>query len=244
MAGQVAVSFEFFPPGDDVMGQQLWTSVKRLAPLQPEVRLGDLWCGWLDAYSHARMRAANPARNQPDGCARTSPAWAPRSKRCCRSPRSIGAKGYGTWWHCAAMRRRPIWTGTDAIVLAPADLPTPPISLPDSRRVGKFDISVARLSGRTPRIGQHRGGVGELEAQGGRGRKPRDHAVLLRYRFVRALSRSLRGRRHSREHRTGYSADHPLSAIAALRGALRRCRSRRGCASASTGWMTIRRRGA
>jgi methylenetetrahydrofolate reductase (NADPH) len=29
------VSFEFFPPGDEAMAQQLWQSVQRLAPLQP-----------------------------------------------------------------------------------------------------------------------------------------------------------------------------------------------------------------
>ncbi len=32
----VKVSFEFFPPGDESMGQQLWSCVQRLAPLQPE----------------------------------------------------------------------------------------------------------------------------------------------------------------------------------------------------------------
>jgi methylenetetrahydrofolate reductase (NADPH) len=35
MANRMAVSFEFFPPGDDAMGRQLWDSVQRLAPLQP-----------------------------------------------------------------------------------------------------------------------------------------------------------------------------------------------------------------
>jgi methylenetetrahydrofolate reductase (NADH) len=29
------VSFEFFPPGDDSMAQQLWSSIQRLAPLAP-----------------------------------------------------------------------------------------------------------------------------------------------------------------------------------------------------------------
>jgi methylenetetrahydrofolate reductase (NADPH) len=35
MANPVAVSFEFFPPGDAAMGAQLWEAVQRLAPLQP-----------------------------------------------------------------------------------------------------------------------------------------------------------------------------------------------------------------
>jgi methylenetetrahydrofolate reductase (NADPH) len=29
------VSFEFFPPGDEAMAQQLWQAVQRLAPLRP-----------------------------------------------------------------------------------------------------------------------------------------------------------------------------------------------------------------
>ncbi len=35
MAKRLTVSFEFFPPSDDAMAQQLWASVQRLAPLQP-----------------------------------------------------------------------------------------------------------------------------------------------------------------------------------------------------------------
>jgi methylenetetrahydrofolate reductase (NADPH) len=36
MTEPVSVSFEFFPPSDDAMARQLWESVRRLAPLQPE----------------------------------------------------------------------------------------------------------------------------------------------------------------------------------------------------------------
>jgi methylenetetrahydrofolate reductase (NADPH) len=36
MANQPAVSFEFFPPGDDAAARQLWEAVRRLAPLQPD----------------------------------------------------------------------------------------------------------------------------------------------------------------------------------------------------------------
>jgi methylenetetrahydrofolate reductase (NADPH) len=35
MSDSVAVSFEFFPPSDESMGQQLWNCVQRLAPLGP-----------------------------------------------------------------------------------------------------------------------------------------------------------------------------------------------------------------
>ncbi len=33
---EATVSFEFFPPGDDAMGRQLWDAIARLAPLQPK----------------------------------------------------------------------------------------------------------------------------------------------------------------------------------------------------------------
>lgn len=36
MTNQPAVSFEFFPPGDDATGRQLWDAVRQLAPLQPQ----------------------------------------------------------------------------------------------------------------------------------------------------------------------------------------------------------------
>ena len=36
MASQPAVSFEFFPPGDDDTARQLWDAVRRLAPLRPD----------------------------------------------------------------------------------------------------------------------------------------------------------------------------------------------------------------
>lgn len=35
-AGEIGVSFEFFPPKTDKMEEQLWASIKRLAPLAPE----------------------------------------------------------------------------------------------------------------------------------------------------------------------------------------------------------------
>src|SRR3974390_2580153 len=32
----ISVTFEFFPPGDEAMAEQLWQSIQRLAPLQPK----------------------------------------------------------------------------------------------------------------------------------------------------------------------------------------------------------------
>ena len=61
MNAESAVSFEFFPPSDEAMGRQLWESVQRLAPLQPEFRVRDLWRRRLDPHANARVRAADPA---------------------------------------------------------------------------------------------------------------------------------------------------------------------------------------
>src|ERR1700733_16054742 len=35
MANPAAVSFEFFPPSDESMAEQLWNCILRLAPLEP-----------------------------------------------------------------------------------------------------------------------------------------------------------------------------------------------------------------
>jgi len=35
MAGDLAVSFEFFPPKSEKMEEQLWSSIETLAPLAP-----------------------------------------------------------------------------------------------------------------------------------------------------------------------------------------------------------------
>ena len=100
------------------------------------------------------------------------------------------------------------------------------------------------LPGRASGIRQRRGGFGEPEAQDRCGRGPRHHAVLLRYRCVPALSRSLRGRRHSRAASCPASCRSRAfrSCCASPSAAARPCR--RGCGSASTDWMTIPRRAA
>ncbi len=41
--GDIAVSFEFFPPKTDTMAETLWKSIETLAPLHPPVRFGHLW---------------------------------------------------------------------------------------------------------------------------------------------------------------------------------------------------------
>ena len=57
---RIRVSFEFFPPKTEEMEKTLWESIARLAPLEPEFRLGDLRRRRLDARAHARDGQAHP----------------------------------------------------------------------------------------------------------------------------------------------------------------------------------------
>ena len=57
---RIRVSFEFFPPKTEEMEKTLWESITRLAPLRPELRLGDLRRRRLDPRAHARDRQAHP----------------------------------------------------------------------------------------------------------------------------------------------------------------------------------------
>ena len=61
---KIRVSFEFFPPKTDEMEARLWETVTRLAPLQPELRLGHLRRRRLDARAHRPHRQAHPRRDR------------------------------------------------------------------------------------------------------------------------------------------------------------------------------------
>src|SRR5580704_9773525 len=105
MSNPVTVSFEFFPPGDEPMGQQLWQSVQRLAPLQPN-------------FVSVTYGADGSTRTRTHECVlrilrETDLTVAPHltcvgSSRAevLRIAQTIGSRGSGTWWRCAAIRRR------------------------------------------------------------------------------------------------------------------------------------------
>ena len=63
---RIRVSFEFFPPKTEEMEKTLWESIDRLAPLDAELRVGDLRRRRLDARAHARDRQAHPRRDRAD----------------------------------------------------------------------------------------------------------------------------------------------------------------------------------
>ena len=64
--GDIAVSFEFFPPKTDAMAETLWRSIETLAPLKPALRLGDLWRRRLDPRADPCHGRADRQGNRPD----------------------------------------------------------------------------------------------------------------------------------------------------------------------------------
>ncbi len=96
-----AVSFEFFPPGDEAMAQQLWQSVQRLAPLRPEFCVGDLWRGRIDPDPHARIRATRAEGNRSAGRAAFDLRRRRRARRCCELRRTYWQLGVR---HLVALR--------------------------------------------------------------------------------------------------------------------------------------------
>ena len=62
--GDIDVSFEFFPPKTEKMEETLWAAIRRLEPLRPALRLGDLRRRRLDPRAHAphRGRASRARR--------------------------------------------------------------------------------------------------------------------------------------------------------------------------------------
>jgi len=88
------VSFEFFPPGDEAMAQQLWQSVQRLAPLRPNfvsVTYG------ADGSTRERTHefVQRVLRETDLRVAPHLTCVAPRATRCSRSPVTTGSKACG-----------------------------------------------------------------------------------------------------------------------------------------------------
>jgi len=98
------VSFEFFPPGDDSMAQQLWSSIQRLAPLEPRfVSVTYGADGSTRTRTHEcvmRILRETKLRVAPHLTCVAAPVttcWALRW--------NTGARVSGIWWRCAAMPR-------------------------------------------------------------------------------------------------------------------------------------------
>ena len=79
VAGDIAVSFEFFPPKTEKMEQTLWESVKTLEPLAPRfVSVTYGAGGSTRERTHATSASSAKPRSMPP---RTSPASRPAATR-------------------------------------------------------------------------------------------------------------------------------------------------------------------
>ena len=67
--GDIGVSFEFFPPKTEKMEAQLWDTVRTLEPLAPQLRVGHLWRGRIDARAHPCDRRADRRARPPSRAA-------------------------------------------------------------------------------------------------------------------------------------------------------------------------------
>ena len=152
MASPVAVSFEFFPPGDESMGQQLWACVQRLAPLQPK-------------FVSVTYGADGSTRTRTHDCVlrilrETDLTVAPHLTSVGASRTEVLAIAQQYWLqgvrHLVALRGDP-----PAVDLAPHDLLRPPADrfafasdlVAGLTAVGKFDVSVAAFPEGHPESG-------------------------------------------------------------------------------------------
>ena len=71
---RIRVSFEFFPPKTEEMEKTLWETITRLAPLEPQFRLGDLRRRRLDPRAH---------RTRPSSASSTETALTPAAHLTC-----------------------------------------------------------------------------------------------------------------------------------------------------------------
>ncbi len=243
MTNPVAVSFEFFPPSDEGMGQQLWEAVQRLAPLQPN-------------FVSVTYGADGSTRSRTHECVlrilrETDLTVAPHLT-CVGAARAEVLRIAQDYWQ----------QGVRHLVALRGDAPASQQS-PDGRyrpqdggfayasdlvaglaSVGKFEVSVAAYPEGHPESGSVEADLENLQAQGRCGRRTRHHAVLLRHGRVSALSRSLRGRPAfaCRWCRASCRSRAFRNCCASPGAAAHPCRT--GCGSASTDWTMIRRHAA
>ena len=228
--GDIAVSFEFFPPKSEAMAATLWQSIETLAPLEAALRQRDL-----------RGRRLDPRADPPDGRAdrQGNPAdrrRAPHLRRCqprrgrCRGALLLGRRGAP---HRRAARRSA--RGRPRLRPAPSRLCQcggAGRGAQEGRAVRHF----GRLLSRGPSRGElPRGRPRQFQAQGRCRRRPRDQPVLLFRRQLLPLPRPRRRRRHGRSRSSPESCRSPTSPPPASSPASAARRSPAGWTRCSTG---------
>jgi hypothetical protein len=56
LSERIKVSFEFFPPKNGDMENQLWDSITQARTVPARLRVGDLWCRRIDQTADAEHR--------------------------------------------------------------------------------------------------------------------------------------------------------------------------------------------
>ena len=182
------LSFEFFPPKTDEMEKQLWQAVKRLEPLRPALRLGDLRRRRLDARAHACDGAAHPQRDDAGA------GGAPDLRR--RRSRDEVDEVARQYWdagirHIVALRGD-MPAGAGRYAPHPGGYARAADLVAGLKRIARFRDQRRGLSRDASRRRHARRRSRQPQAQGRCRRHARDHAVFLRRRQVPALPRPVR----------------------------------------------------
>ena len=187
-----------------------------------ELRLGDLRRGRLDARAHPRHRRA--ARQGDAAQARRASdlrRGEPRGDRR-GDARLRRAPAFATSSRCAAIRRA---ASTRPMSRRPTATSRPTTLVSAIKAIGDFEVSVSAYPEKHPQSPNAAARHRDAEAQGRRGRRPRDHAVLLRQQRLFPLPRRRRGGGDHDPDRAGDRAGAEFQADGQLRQARRRERA-------------------
>ena len=215
--GDIAVSFEFFPPKTEKMAETLWELVQTLAPLQP--RFVSVTYG---AGGSTRERTHQTVERILKETSLT-PARAPNLRG--RQPRrnrrdrqaNIGSSGCATSSPFAAMRPRPARNTSRIPRLSRCGRAG---RRPEEGRAVRH---LGRRLSRNPSGFSDRGrSTSRISSEGRCRRRPGDHAVLLLGRLLLPFPRRGGGGGNRRRDRSGHPAGLERRDDPPLRGQLRR----------------------
>src|SRR5882672_3782542 len=185
-----AVSFEFFPPKTAEMEAQLWNAIRRLAPLRPHFVSVTYGAG-----GSTRDRTHSTVKRIVDETALKPAAHL----TCVGAPRAEIDTVIREYWN-AGVRHIVALRGDMAASCesykAHGDGYQSTAELVSAIRDCAFRSQRLRLSRETPGFAVRRMGHCHPETENRRRRDARDHAIRLRLRRLRALSRARAESRH------------------------------------------------
>ena len=237
-AGEIDVSFEFFPPKTEKMEQALWGAVERLAPLRPEFVSVTYGAG-----GSTRERTHNTVVRIVNETA-LKPAAHLTCVAASREEVDAVAKDY---WesgvrHIVALRGDPAGGPNTVYEPHPGGYINAADLVAGLKRIAPFEVSVAGYPEKHPDSPTARSRHGQPQGQGRCRRRPHHHPVRLRQRALPALPGARPRRRHLGADHARHRAHPQLQAGGGLCRPRRRVACRRGWRDVSTAWKTTRRR--